>query len=56
VRSHYFPQVSKFVGVLDKDLGDRIKTQELPIGDVCAASYASLMVGRCRLKPAEPRV
>lgn len=43
LKSHYFPQVSKFVHVLDKDLSDRVKTQELPVGDVCAASYASLM-------------
>ena len=44
LKSHYFPQVAKFVTVLDKDLSDRVKTQELPVGDVCAASYASLMV------------
>ena len=43
LKSHYFPQVSKFVQVLDKDLSDRVKTAELPVGDVCASSYASLM-------------
>ena len=43
LRSHYFPQVAKFTRVLDRDLSDRVKTAELPMGDVCAASYASLM-------------
>ena len=43
LRSHYFPQVAKFTHVLDRDLSDRVKTAELPMGDVCAASYASLM-------------
>lgn len=43
LKSHYFPQVSKFVQVLDKDLTDRVKTAEIPMGDICMSSYASLM-------------
>ena len=35
LRSHYFPQVAKFTHVLDRDLSDRVKTAELPMG-TCA--------------------
>jgi len=42
LRSHYNPQVAKLTQVLERDLGDRAKTAEVPIGDLCAATYGSL--------------
>ena len=42
--AHYFPQVTKLARTIaEKDLSDRVKTAELPVGEVCAANYASLM-------------
>jgi U3 small nucleolar RNA-associated protein 19 len=40
---HYYPQVSKLAETLDKDLENRVKTAELPVSDICAANYASLL-------------
>ena len=42
LRSHYNPQVAKLTQVLERDLGDRAKTAEVPIGDLCVATYGSL--------------
>ena len=42
--AHYFPQVSKLARTIaEKDLSDRVRTAELPVGEVCAANYASLL-------------
>ena len=42
--AHYFPQVGKLAQTLaEKDLSNRVKTAELPVGEVCAANYASLL-------------
>ena len=42
--AHYFPQVGKLARTIaDKDLSDRVRTAELPVGEVCAANYASLL-------------
>jgi hypothetical protein len=35
-------QVAALAGVLDKDLGDRVKTSEVDITPLLTASYASL--------------
>lgn len=43
MRSHYFPQIPKMVSLLERDLTDRVKTKELEMGDLVAASYGSLM-------------
>jgi len=37
------PQVAAFVSVLDKDLSDRVKTAEVDLEPVLAASYSSLI-------------
>jgi U3 small nucleolar RNA-associated protein 19 len=54
LRRHYCPQVSTFVTLLDKDLGDRAHTSEVDLDPLLGASYSSLIsaeVGR-RLKAA----
>ena len=43
LRAHYFPQVPKMVSLLERDLTDRVKSKELEMGDLCAASYATLI-------------
>ena len=43
MRSHYFPQIPKMVSLLERDLTDRVKTKELEMVDLVAASYGSLM-------------
>ena len=48
LRSHYNPQVAKLTQVLERDLGDRAKTAEVPIGDLCVATYGSLARGGAR--------
>ena len=41
---HYFPQVGKMASLVsDKNLSDRVKTAELPVGDVTHANYNSLI-------------
>jgi len=42
LRTHFSPAVSRFVAVLERELGNRRKTQELELGALAGASYASL--------------
>jgi len=42
-RSLCTSQVVEFVKVLEKDLGDRRKTSELPVGDTTGYSYLTLL-------------
>ncbi|KAL6760944.1 CBF/Mak21 family-domain-containing protein [Haematococcus lacustris] len=42
LRTHFCPQVATLTAVLDKDLGDRVKTSEVDLGPLLSASYASL--------------
>jgi len=35
--------VPKMVSLLERDLTDRVKSKELEMGDLCAASYATLI-------------
>ena len=42
--AHYFHQVGKLARTIsDKDLSDRVRTAELPVGELCSANYASLL-------------
>jgi U3 small nucleolar RNA-associated protein 19 len=42
LRQHYSPAVSRFVAVLERELGNRKKTQEIDLSMLCGASYASM--------------
>ena len=43
LRAHYCAQVPKMVSLLERDLTERVKTKELDMGDLCAASYGTLI-------------
>lgn len=42
LRQHYSPAVSRFVAVLERELGNRKKTQEIDLSLLHGASYASM--------------
>ena len=42
LRSHYSPAVSRFVAVLERELGNRKKTAEIDLSLLTGASYASM--------------
>ena len=42
LRQHYSPAVSRFVAVLERELGNRKKTQEIDLSLISGASYASM--------------
>jgi U3 small nucleolar RNA-associated protein 19 len=42
LRQHYSPAVSRFVAVLERELGNRRKTQELDLALLCSSSYSTL--------------
>ena len=42
LRQHYSPAVSRFVAVLERELGNRWKTQELDLALLCSSSYSTL--------------
>ena len=43
MRSHYSPSVARFVAVLDKDLTDKRKTQDMDLAALGGASYATMV-------------